>query len=277
MQTAVIQRQYDQVVASNYDTDPHGVIGRSLRRARRQLLGNVDGPPDRPLRVLDLGLGTGRFLEKLSKEMPIEPYGLDLSRRMIDIARARLPDLQAEVDDAANAETHFPSVNFDVVCTHFLTGFVPMSELAPTIHARLVDGGYWSFVGGTKAGFPRLQKLGNGKLVCSLHGGAKLKLNEFVCNPADEEEVVTTLAAHGFAVCASETFAPRLFFRNFDEFLRFAYLGGWLTPIIEGLGLHRAGKVTRTLLNACVFPVRDHHSIVVALAKKVGPSPDTEV
>ena len=37
--------------------------------------------------------------------------------------------------------------------------------------------------------------------------------------------------------------------------MEFAYRGGWLTPLIESLGLHKAGVVKRWLLNRLVFPV----------------------
>ena len=76
---------------------------------------------------------------------------------MVDTARKRIPDLVAEVDDAANLDAHFPNQSFDLVCTHFITGFVPLRTLAPKIWDRLKEGGYWSFVGGTMAGFPNLQ------------------------------------------------------------------------------------------------------------------------
>jgi hypothetical protein len=72
----------------------------------------------------------------------------------------------------------------------------------------------------------------------------------------------------GFVVKECETFEPMLYFKNFNEFYKFAYLGGWLTPIIEALGLHRPRPVLRAMLNAWLFPIRDHHSIVIALAQK---------
>ncbi len=83
------------------------------------------------------------------------------------------------------------------------------------------------------------------------------------------------LHRHGFAVRQSETFEPQLKFRDLDEFLEFAYYGGWLTPFVEGLGLHKASPVLRATMNGLIFPVSDHHSIVVALAQKTRQG-DTE-
>ena len=67
---------------------------------------------------------------------------------------------------------------------------------------------------------------------------------------------------------AGETFKPALEFNDFDQFMEFGYRGGWLTPLIEAMGLHRAGPVKRWLLNRLAFPVKDSHNIVIALGRK---------
>jgi SAM-dependent methyltransferase len=270
-QLQTIRRQYDDVIAPHYDLDPQSVIGPSLERAAAQihaasLLGNGQGP----LRVLDLGVGSGTFLARLKAlgGDDVQSFGMDLSEKMIDIARAKIPGLVARVGDVADFDAHFPGQWFDLVCTHFVTGYVPMRRLAPKIRGRLAEGGYWSFVGGTTAGYPNLQARSRGRFVRWLCGGQTLAVDAIVCNPSGREEVTHTLEAHGFEVRASETFEPPLHFRDLQEFMDFAYRGGWLTPFIEALGLHRAGLMTRLLLNRFVFPVHDHHSIEIHLARK---------
>jgi SAM-dependent methyltransferase len=275
MQSTVIQRQYDEIIASHYDVDSHAVLGDALDRALAQICGQPAFQEPGTLGVLDLGIGTGRFLEKLrlGAGLPIQPFGLDLSRAMIDIARARLPDLVAALDDAQNVDHHFPGQTFDLACTHFITGFVPLEVLAPKVAARLVTGGWWTFVGGTRQGFPALQAQANSEFFQKLFGLNGVDVGQFVCNPADEETVVTELERTGFTVHASETFRPSFHFNDLDEFLEFAYYGGWLTPFIEGLGLHQATPLVRSVLNQFAFPVRDHHAIVISLAQKRSESP----
>src|SRR5262249_18365247 len=139
MHTKLIQRHYDEVIASHYDRDPQSVIGDSLDRAIAQILKVQRGGDDgAPLKILDVGMGTGRFLEKLNARTgrPIQPFGLDLSEKMVDVARLRLPELTAVVDDAANLDDHFQSDSFDLVSTHFVTGFVPLGTLAPKVRNR---------------------------------------------------------------------------------------------------------------------------------------------
>jgi SAM-dependent methyltransferase len=269
MQADVIQRQYDEIIASHYDFDPQSVIGDSLDRALGQIK-RQDGPAGEGWKVLDLGMGTGRFLEKLRAEAgrAIRPYGLDLSQKMIETARTRIPDLQAAVDDAANLDAHFRPLSFDLVSTHFITGFVPLAVLAPKVHARLERGGLWSFVGGTMAGFPVLQQKANSKLVKCVFKIKTVDVNGLVHNPAGEAEVAATLEQNDFAVLECEIFRPDLHFGNFNQFMEFAYYGGWLTPFLEDMGLHKLRPMLRGLMNKFVFPLDDHHEIVIALAQK---------
>ncbi len=271
MSTQTVRQAYNDVVAPHYDLDPQGVTGDSLDRAVRQLEQQHVFDGSLPLRVLDLGMGTGLFLSKLKAVAggQVVPFGLDLAENMVASARRKIPDLVAEVADAANLDGHFPGQTFDCVCTHFMTGFVPMTLLAPKIWERLADGGYWSLVGGTMEAYPVLQAKANGRLVRTLFGTAPRLASDLFCNPAHCDAAVAVLQEHGFEVCAAETFTPELRFRDYDEFMEFAYQGGWLTPLIEASGLNRAGALTRWLLNRLAFPIHDHHNIAIVLARKV--------
>jgi SAM-dependent methyltransferase len=276
MHTHVIQRQYDEVIAPHYDVDPQAVIGDSLDRAVAQL---CEQPQVRTsttaLRVLDLGMGTGRFLTKLAARVnrPLQSAGLDLSEKMVAVARQRVPDLVAVVDDARNLDAHFTPESFDLVCTHFVTGYVPVGVLAPKVWDKLAPGGHWSFVGGTRAGFPALHRVAQSALVRRLFRAKALDVGGLVASPDDRADLVRTLEAHGFAVLAAETFSPEFHFADFEEFLEVCYRGGWLTPFVESWGVHKAGRFVRLLLDTFVFPMRDRHVIEIVLAEKTGPRP----
>jgi SAM-dependent methyltransferase len=274
MSTQTIHHAYNDVVASHYDLDPQSVIGPSLDRAVQQLRkqGLVGDGADH-LKVLDLGMGTGLFLAKLKAlgGEQVEPFGLDLAENMVENARRKIPELVAEVGDAANLDSLFPGHTFDCISTHFITGFVPMSVLGPMIWERLEEGGYWSLAGGTKQAYPGLQAKANSKFLRWLAGAGSRSVNiqdEFI-NPTDLDDVARNLEGLGFEVHAGETFEPPLDFRNFNDFMDYGYRGGWLTPAIEAIGLHRAGFLTRWLLNRLIFPLKDNHSIAIALARKV--------
>ena len=269
--TAVIQRQYDDVIAEHYDLDAQNVTTRSLDLALKHIeqQGILSCESDTPLDVLDLGMGTGMFLEKLieTAKRPVDTWGVDLSPNMARIAESKIPGLKAAVDDATNIDDQFPGQPFDLVCTHFITGFVAVSHLAPRIFQRLRPGGIWSFVGASKQAYPTLRSKADSSVVKMLCGGAELSLDNMIV-PDDEADLIRQLTSVGFEVEISETFEPDLHFRNMDEFMEFAYAGGWLTPFIEDLGLHNIGRTTKTLLNTVVFPVGDHHSVLLAAARK---------
>lgn len=270
MESAVIQRQYDDVIAGQYDRDPQNTTNNSLNRALRHLtMADLLSGVLPAMKVLDVGMGTGLFLEKLrqASDREIEPFGIDISSRMAAIAQQKLPDLTAAIDDGANLDQHFCDESFDLVATHFVTGFVPMEHLAPRILARLRPGGVWSFVGGTSAGYPELQRRAAHPLLRLLFGGNTAGLQGMIC-PAGESEVLAVLQKYGFEVVTSETFLPELHFPDFDSFMEYAYHGGWLTPFIEEIGLHKAARWQQAVLNRLVFPIVDHHHIVLALARR---------
>lgn len=265
-----VHRAYNDVVATHYDLDPQGIIGRSLDLG----VGHLDKEglldPDRRWRVLDLGMGTGLFLGKLKARAGdrIVPFGIDLAENMLEVARQRLPELDAVVGDAGEMDSFFPGQMFDCVCTHFVTGFVPMSRLAPQIAGRVEPGGYWSFIGGTRAAYQALQSKGESKLLRWLTGAGNRTMDDTVLNPANLQEVAETMDAHGFDLCHGETFEPALSFNDFDAFMEFGYRGGWLTPLLESMGLHKAGPVKRWAIDRIAFPVEDRHNIVVALGRR---------
>jgi SAM-dependent methyltransferase len=274
MTQTILHHAYNDVVAAHYDLDPQTVIGPSLDRAVNQLRKQgLAGDGAGRLRVLDLGMGTGMFLAKLKAvgREQVEPFGLDLAENMLENARRKIPDLIAEVGNAADLDAHFPGQTFDCISTHFITGFVHMNVLAPRIWARLEEGGYWSLAGGTKGAYPALRAKANSKFLRWLSGAGsrKGKVEDEFINPTDLGDVVRTLGAHGFEVCEGETFEPPLDFRNFNDFMDYGYQGGWLTPAIEAVGLHKAGFLKRWLMNRLVFPLKDHHSIAIALLRKV--------
>jgi ubiquinone/menaquinone biosynthesis C-methylase UbiE len=271
MSIATVHHAYNDVVSPYYDLDPQGVIGRSLDKAVRQLREEAGlGAAGERFCVLDIGMGTGLFLGKL-KEIAgdkIVPFGLDLAEKMVENARKRIPDLAAAAGDASKLDSYFPGQRFDCICTHFITGYVSMRVLAPQIANRLKPGGYWSLVGGTRSAYPAMQAKGDSRLLRWLSGAGSRQVDETVLNPTNMREVADTMSAHGLKLCAQETFEPDLEFNDFDQFMEFAYRGGWLTPLIESLGLQRAGAVKRWLLDRLVFPMKDSHNIVIALGRK---------
>jgi cyclopropane fatty-acyl-phospholipid synthase-like methyltransferase len=58
-------------------------------------------PPDRGARILEIGCGVGYFLHFLKLNGYLNIQGIDLSPQMIDVCKASLSNIQAEVADAS--------------------------------------------------------------------------------------------------------------------------------------------------------------------------------
>jgi ubiquinone/menaquinone biosynthesis C-methylase UbiE len=101
---------------------------------------------DRPLRVLDVGCGTGRTLRQIASAHPhVRCYGLDLSPYYVQVARQRLSDLVHAALVADNAENMpFRDGFFDVVTSVYLFHELPKNarrNVLSEIHRVLRPGG----------------------------------------------------------------------------------------------------------------------------------------
>ncbi len=121
-------------------------------RARASIYEAVSGPDARelafeavreaaPHRVLEVGCGWGEFAERLGAELGAEVVAVDLSPRMVELARERGVD--ARVGDVQNLP--FDDASFDVAVANWMLYHVPdlqqgLSELARVLRpgGRLV-------------------------------------------------------------------------------------------------------------------------------------------
>ncbi|VEP15758.1 Methylase involved in ubiquinone/menaquinone biosynthesis [Hyella patelloides LEGE 07179] len=269
----IIQRQYDEIIAPSFDMDARGIYASTYQKGIIQLQNTNLLQSKTPLQVLDIGIGTGSFLEQVALlcEGEINLFGIDISEKMLDIAKRKIPSLRTIVDNATNLEHHYVERSFDLICSHFVTGFVPMRELAPKIWNLLDEGAYWSLIGQTMTSYPNLRKIEDSlasKLIRWFSGNSKLDY-DIVCCPEERSEVIEIFQENGFEVRQIETFEPKIDFANLDDFLDFGYYSGWLTPFIEKLGIQNASKMLSLMINVLLFPVHDNQSIEIALARKI--------
>jgi SAM-dependent methyltransferase len=81
------QVDYDKIAAnydSRYERNEYAGVKHAVAAFVR------GGPPTNRRRVLEVGCGTGRWVDTL-RETAGDIFGLDLSRGMLDVARTRLP------------------------------------------------------------------------------------------------------------------------------------------------------------------------------------------
>lgn len=84
-------------------------------------------PSDRPLKVLDVGCGTGVVIRELAGVLhPASTFhGADVSAGLLKEARKRAPHLRAEWDQIAPGSLPYADGAFDVVTMHTLLSHVP--------------------------------------------------------------------------------------------------------------------------------------------------------
>jgi len=82
----------------------------------------------KPKSILDLGCGNGNWAKVIKKHFPdIEYLGVDISKRMVNLASANVPDADFEVADARNLANF--SRKFDLVFAYTCFLHVPQDDM----------------------------------------------------------------------------------------------------------------------------------------------------
>jgi len=108
--------------------DEPGAAGRVLR-ARMEAVLELLG--DRPGAALDAGMGSGRLCTELDRR-GWTVMGIDVSARMVEIARTRLPHLAAHLQQASLEDPPFPDESFDAVVATGVLEYV--DDLGRALH-----------------------------------------------------------------------------------------------------------------------------------------------
>jgi len=103
-------------IARLYRWIEYATFGGALQRRRVALLQEVDDAR----RVLVLGDGDGRFLEKLVEQNPLARIDyVDVSGRMLELARERAGIGRVSYHHGDALEIPFPEHGYDLIVTHF--------------------------------------------------------------------------------------------------------------------------------------------------------------
>jgi len=103
-------------IARPYRWIEYATLGRALQQRRTAFLADVADA----CRVLVLGDGDGRFLEKLVEQNPLACIDyVDVSGRMLELARARAGTGRVTYHQADALEIALPERGYDLIVTHF--------------------------------------------------------------------------------------------------------------------------------------------------------------
>ena len=110
------RKDYDQIAESFSKTREY------IPEEQKSLLLQYITPGDK---VLDLGCGNGRFSEVFRQN--IEYIGVDSSRKMIEVAKTKYPEVNFKIADALNLP--FPENYFDKIFSFAVFHHIPSEEL----------------------------------------------------------------------------------------------------------------------------------------------------
>ncbi|MFF5447795.1 class I SAM-dependent methyltransferase [Streptomyces sp. NPDC012888] len=125
-------------------------MGIEYERAFARLPGQLEAldwlverlPPG--ARVLDVGSGTGRPVAETLARAGHDVTGIDVSRTMVDLARAQVPGARFEQHDVRGYRA--PEGSYDAVCAFFpllVMGRAEVGEVLERIAGWLAPGGYF--------------------------------------------------------------------------------------------------------------------------------------
>jgi ubiquinone/menaquinone biosynthesis C-methylase UbiE len=174
---AAVRKSRDQS-SGRYDSCPgHGIGNREEKDAWKQELNR--NLPGSPLRVLDVGCGTGA-MGLLFAEMGHQVTGVDLSEEMLTKAREKAHEQKLPIEFRSGDAEHLPfnEGSFDVIVNRHLLWTLPHPEIAlREWHRVLKKGGVVLIIEGVwkDRSFPlrakRMVSDGLAKIFGHTHGG----------------------------------------------------------------------------------------------------------
>jgi Methylase involved in ubiquinone/menaquinone biosynthesis len=100
-------KKYDSI-ANTYDTSLEGKYTEIFKQKMLELCDVKEGD-----KVLDVGCGNGKLIDKISHKAKIKAYGIDISPNMIKECKSQYPDIEFAV--TSGEKLPFDDGSFDIV------------------------------------------------------------------------------------------------------------------------------------------------------------------
>ena len=119
----------------------NGLEGAGEWPTLQKMLPNFEGK-----RVLDLGCGFGWHCQYALDHGAVQTVGIDLSQKMLEVARKKVTSPQAEFIQMAFEEIEFPPDSFDVVLSSLAFHYTPsFADICKRVKSCLAAGGDFVF------------------------------------------------------------------------------------------------------------------------------------
>jgi ubiquinone/menaquinone biosynthesis C-methylase UbiE len=267
---------YDNIAKCYNLADRFGSISKSHEIAIQQILKHHIQLDKDIIRILDLGVGDGKFLQNLRTHFPnAEMYGFDVSKEMLKIAQENL-DFHAIHASAANADRCLPLHLQDLVLAHFINAYVPMDKLFQQAQWMTKANGYFSFITSTYESFPQSQAqlanyVASDSILGNLVGHYYKSVVAKTTVASGREEIIQQMQHFGFHIVEEQRIVIPIEFKNINDMAEFGIDGTWFlnsianSPIPKQFFIERLKRFFNKIFT---FPYQDEHIIDILLVKK---------
>ncbi|MFA5960625.1 MAG: class I SAM-dependent methyltransferase [Tatlockia sp.] len=227
-------------------------------------------------KVLDLGVGTGAFLDKLKAYMPNADFtGIDISKEMLTRASKVLP-LKTIEASATEASQYLPHHSQDLVLAHFINAYIPIHTLFHEADLLTRSNGYFSLITTTYESFPVAQQLladfiAEGTILSSVVGHYYKAMVKNTTVASGQDELMHVFSQHQFKVVQHQRLEIPITLNDIDELVLFGIEGTWFLNSISMRMLPKnflIQRLKRLFGQIFTFPYHDTHIIDIVLAKK---------
>lgn len=272
-----LKEAYDTLVSTKYSNaaDRFGSITESHHCALAQIQAHISPKPS--YRILDLGVGDGHFLKKISRILPnTEMTGIDLSTNMLKQATEKVP-MKGILGSATDASAYLPPHSQDLILAHFINAYIPIPQLFEQASNLTRTNGAFSLITTTYESFPVAQKLladfiAQDTFMSRIAGHYFKSVSKSTSVASNQEELIQAFATHQFKITQHQRLYIPIAINNLDELALFGIEGTWFLNSVAAIRFLPKNFLLQRLRRFCsklfTFPYYDTHIIDVVLAHK---------
>ena len=270
-----LKAMYNQVTDNYATANLFGAISESHYCAIEQMKKHHLGMKPH-FKVLDLGVGSGAFLQKLHQLMPKADFtGIDVSSELLKRAKETLPLTTIEAS-VSEIERFLPPHSQDLVLAHFINAYIPIQNLFEVAKMLTRANGYYSMITTTYDSFPLAQQqlaefIAEDSILSSVVGHYYKSIVKNSTVAANSNDLLMAFKEHHFQVLEHKRLEIPITLNNIEELALFGIEGTWFLNSLSIRMLPKYFLIQRLKRLFCkifTFPYHDTHIIDVVLAKK---------
>jgi ubiquinone/menaquinone biosynthesis C-methylase UbiE len=271
-----IAKQYDQIASSYENADRFGVISSAQRTVEQQIFSEIN-KNTLPKKIIDFGIGDGMFVKYLKELLPTtEFYGVDISQNMLDSALKNTQFVPINCG-VSEVNQHVPKAEMDMVLTHFILAYVPISEVIKQVHYVLKPGGLFSIATSLKESYPEILNYAT-KMSRSWNPLMRIMASKVIKEANASLIESSTALEERLEKAELEILAKKILpiptnFATPDEMINYFFHSGWAIHTNQKTNVNSwlIKIAIKLVLNFVTFPFHDEQCIEVILCRKKIP------